>query len=68
MLGTFQEIKFSRVKKEKRIPHPYELISRRKLYFVIMESSVEMPKFKENEKVLCYHDKLLYEVTIQFLL
>lgn len=21
-----------------------------------------MPKFKENEKVLCYHDKLLYEV------
>jgi len=29
-----------------------------------MESSVEMPKFKENEKVLCYHDKLLYEAKV----
>ena len=63
MLGTF--FKRLKIEKEKnRIPHPYEPISRRKLYFVIMESSVEMPKFKENEKVLCYHDKLLYEVIL----
>ena len=32
-----------------------------------MEGSVEMPKFKENEKVLCYHDKLLYEVSFRAL-
>ena len=27
-----------------------------------MDNEVAMPKFKENEKVLCFHDKLLYEV------
>ena len=27
-----------------------------------MEKTEDMPTYKENEKVLCYHDKLLYEV------
>jgi len=29
-----------------------------------MDNEVAMPKFKENEKVLCFHDKLLYEAKI----
>ena len=35
-----------------------------KLYFsnFLMEKTEDMPTYKENEKVLCYHDKLLYEV------
>ena len=35
-----------------------------KLYFsnFLMEKTDDMPTYKENEKVLCYHDKLLYEV------
>jgi len=37
-----------------------------KLYFsnFLMEKTEDMPTYKENEKVLCYHDKLLYEAKV----